>query len=690
MLIKKSIPALLFGASFFVLLFTAHPSIGWWDSGFYAAAAGQLGLPEPGGSILYVLLGRIFAQIFFFLPAAQAVTLLSITGTSLAAVMLYFSLRVIFAHTQREAGDTPARVAAALTALSLPFLPSIWLESHVSRVYSLGLLLASLLLFLAVKIWYSEQEKEKARWFALAVYVLGIDFAAHRLNAPFIPFFIILFFWQFRKHVLNPRIWIPLAVAVLVGFSLHAFLLVRAHTAPPLGATDTHTGAQLLAWIGMERFGSESNFLHLFNRRAPLWAYQIKHMYIRYLGWNFWGTASAQAGAVVPGLLHVPLLLGIAGFADSLIRKFKTWLFGFLIFFFFSFSLVLYLNVVAGFHQTREIDRLFLPSFMVFLLWVGIGLHAGLNVLSRFLPNAGWARRLGQAAVIVLAFVLLPGNALSHNWRSCNKNKYFFPADFAYNLLQSCEKNAVLFTNGDNDTYPLWYLQQAEHVRPDVTVANVSLMNLSFYLAQLARGDHPFVLDSAAVALPLRAELLASPLEIVLPPPEAEQGLVPADTLRTTFGGIRSGDRAFLRVQDQAMLAFLQANRWRRPVCFAATVAPVNLLGLDDYLVTEGITRKLQPVKNADITPAALEKNLLHVYRYRSFNDPAVPLDRGMVLLYSNFRQAFLVLANYHLQRGDRDRAKALFDLMNEKLPDWRFPAAQNRAVENFRKRLLP
>ena len=136
------------------------------------------------------------------------------------------------------------------------------------------------------------------------------------------------------------------------------------------------------------------------------------------------------------------------------------------------------------------------------------------------------------------------------------------------------------------------------------------------------------------------------------------------------------------------MSSFLKENRWNRPIYFAATVAPINLLGSEDYLSSVGIARKLLPVKNVEILPEELENNLFHVYRFRSFNDPDVYLDNSTISLYNNFRHVFIMLANHYLENGDKEKAVHVFHTMKEKLPDWRFTENQNTLVNSFEIRL--
>ena len=186
MYFKRFVPWILFISVFILLTLTYSPSISWWNSGGYAAGAFTLGIPEPGGSILFILLGNVFKTLFFFLPAVKAILLVSITATALSTVLFYYSSLAIFDIINYQSSWAIKSAAAFFTSLSLPFLYSIWQGSNSVQVYSLGLLLTALLFYLAIKIWFSDDEKAKTKYIFLSAFLIGLDFTAHRLNTPFL------------------------------------------------------------------------------------------------------------------------------------------------------------------------------------------------------------------------------------------------------------------------------------------------------------------------------------------------------------------------------------------------------------------------------------------------------------------------------------------------------------------------
>ena len=684
MFFKRAAAGILFILIFILLYYTSYPSIGWWDSGIYASNAFNLSIPDPGGSILYVLLGRVFVVIFFFLPAIKAVTLVNIISACFASVFAYYTLIIIIDNLPIEFPETGKILTSFFTGLSLPFLYSIWTESITSRIYVAGLLLTSIIVYCSVKIWFSEDEAEKRRLIFLTVFILGIDYTAHRLNTPFYPVVILLLIFPLRKELKIFRFWFILAGLYLLGFSLNLFILIRSPLHPPFAMDDIQNISQLFAWIDMKRYG-ESNFSIIFNRRGPFWSYQINHMYFRYFGWNFLGT---QGNGTIFNQIYfsyIPFLLGITGFIYSLIKKFKIWVLIFAAFFFFSFGLVVYSNIQEGFEFIREIDRLFIPSFFVFILWIGIGLYFLMSLVNNLLRKIILTQKSSIIIFSLLGFLILPLNVIVTNWFKCDRSGYYFPNDFAYNLLAGCGKNAILFTNGDNDTFPLMYLQSVEGVRNEVAVINLGLLNTNYYVEQLQQTYRLFPANSDVLNAnkfgPSRIYSSIS-IKIAFRDPLLKDK---EDTLTVKYQGRNFGKIKGLLGQDKALIELLETNSRERPVYFATSVDTSSMLGLSGYLRTAGMIQQLVAIKGDSILPQQLEDNLKK-YRYRNFNNSSVYTDKTVNNLFNNYRHLFIQLSQYYLNNGNREKAKEIFDVMQAKLPEWRFSEKQNRFVLDFKE----
>jgi hypothetical protein len=666
---------------FVPLTLTSSPSISWWNSGGYAACAYTLGIPEQGGSILFVLLGNVFITLFFFLPAVKTLILIGIISTSFSAVLVYLSLLAIFDNINYQIHSSIKTAAAFCTSLCLPFLYSIWQEANIVQVYSLGLLLTALIFYLAVKIWLSENKKTKTRYIFLIAFLIGLDFTAHRLNTPFIPVFVVLLLFPLRNQLKKIRFWLSIAGLYLLGVSFNLFLLIRSPMNPAYAMDNIQNFAGLMNWINMKQYG-ESNFSIIFDRRAPFWDYQVNHMYLRYFGWNFLGMQGEGTIFYKLYLSFLPLLLGAAGFIYTLIKHFKIWILIFTAFFFFSFGLIIYSNINEGFDLMREIDRLYIPSFYIFLLFSGIGLYLLFFLLYKLFIKIKLSSNLILTIAAVIGFILLPLNIFITNLHVCNKDGNHFPVDFAYNILTGCESNAILFTNGDNDTYPLWYLQTVEGIRKDVVIINLPLLNTDFYINQLQKKYKLFSDDSPVFdAEKFRPSYVDSSMIIKIPDAVSS----PSDTFTIEYLGRNFGEKRAIIPQDLALISLLRKNSWQKPVYFSATVSQDNMIGLTGNLSSCGIIQKLVRIKGDSVMYRELEDNLLYKYRYRSFDDPEVYSCRTTNKLFSNYRPLFLILSQYYLVKGDKLKARQIFELMESKLPSWRFTESDNEQVQNFK-----
>ncbi|KPL18709.1 MAG: hypothetical protein AMJ92_06895, partial [candidate division Zixibacteria bacterium SM23_81] len=215
--------------------------------------------------------------------------------------------------------------------------------------------------------------------------------------------------------------------------------------------------------------------------------------------------------------------------------------------------------------------------------------------------------------------------------------------DYGYNILNSCDQNGILFTNGDNDTFPLWFLQEVEGVRKDVRVVNLSLLNTSWYIKQL-KDMEPKV--------PM--ELSHYQIDRLIP--------------------VRLKNGTILRVQDQMIQEIITANNWERPIYFAVTVPPGNRPPLSGYLHMEAMVYRVTPEKKPDLVNIAkTRENLWEVYRYRGMADTTMYHSENTRRLLHNLSSAFISLADAYNRRGQREEAMLQLQRAVEVLTgDWR------------------
>ena len=413
--------------------------------------------------------------------------------------------------------------------------------------------------------------------------------------------------------------------------------------------------------------------------------YQLGHMYLRYFLWNFVGRASDiqddtwESGFEPTALMvwngenkaknhfyFLPLLMGIMGLVWQAFHRPKDLTILTLLFFFTGIAIILYLNQNPG--QPRERDYSFAGSFQTFCIWIGLGTLFFLQ----------WLRDiLGKVGFIVAAIIGLLAPALMgyQGWDDHNRRGRFIDRDFAYNLLQSCAPNAILFTGGDNDTFPLWYIQEVEGVRTDVRVVNLELLISDWYVNQLRkpqngalpipitlteeeyRGEGGLVLyDVAPQEIPIPLDLDALVENEVLRPKEASWA---PDTMVWDFP-VRGGvDNPYILRKDLLVLDLIQqvaSNNWERPIYFGSMMAPDSYLGLEDFFRLEGMAYRLVPLARSQLTPndrylgwigqEILHKNLTETFIYRGLDQPEVYLDEHIrqVIIGGSYLNSFFRL----------------------------------------------
>ncbi len=318
------------------------------------------------------------------------------------------------------------------------------------------------------------------------------------------------------------------------------------------------------------------------------------------------------------------------------------------------------------YREVRVRDYFWNAGFMFFGLWVGVGCACILGALFTS-KNTFLKSRLAPALLIL--FAASPALPLTQNYQTRDRHRNLLPHDYAYNLLMSCDKNALLFTNGDNDTYPLWALQEAFGIRKDVRVVNLSLLNTDWHIKHLKAIEPTVPISYTETQIDaLRPSLnpFTTPVSYTLP----NAGLAVALPIRSQANA--------LRVQDMMVLNIVDANAWRKPVYFAMTVSEDNFMGLGPYMSMEGLVYRLTK------TPVPSDKRIDEkrtaylidsVYRFRNFEGPG--LDKGEAArgLLSNYSALFMETALSY--RPTLSLIKASIDSLR-KLPQAGVPAADN------------
>ena len=426
--------------------------------------------------------------------------------------------------------------------------------------------------------------------------------------------------------------------------------------------------------------------------------YQLGYMYIRYFMWNFvgrqndvQGQGSGHEGEWLSGIkpvdaLHLgnqahlppttidnkaynrffflPFLLGVIGAIWHFKRSRHDAGIIALLFFFTGIAIVLYLNQKP--YEPRERDYAYTGSFYAFSIWIGLGVLALQQWMSRKVSN-----RMAPVLATVLGLFAAPLIMAEQGWDDHDRSTKLVAHDMSYNYLQSCAPNAILFTYGDNETYPLWYLQEVEHVRPDIRIVNLSLFDGDWYINDMRKKQN----SSAPLPITMKPEQyvagqrdvlpfvdykldgsveLSSMLDLLLSENASDKvemqdgsrlNFLPTKKLKLTVNKddvLRSGtvpasdagritpvmewtyNKGLVTKGTLAMFDILVHNNWKRPIYFANTMPKSQFNGLDNYLYEEGLTVRLLPLKlgkqNEDqqklANTPALYRNVMDKFRW--------------------------------------------------------------------------
>lgn len=537
----------------------------------------------------------------------------------------------------------------------------------------------------------------------------------------FVGLIVFAIYWTHKNRLRFANLASLSVFMIVIGYASYAVIFIRANTNPPINENDPSTPAAMYSYLNREQYG-DSPF---FNRRwSPdpihqqsyakyksdgdyFWSYQINHMFNRYLAWNFIGKSNDEqdAGWDPSKFWFLPFILGFIGLYHHVSKDYKNGLAIIALFFVTGYAIVLYLNQTEP--QPRERDYSYVGAFFVFALWVGIGASAILDYFKTVISKNEYFK-YASPAILFLMIVFIPGRMLAINYSLNDRSKWYVPYDYARNILASLEPNAIIFTNGDNDTFPLWYQQEVEGFRTDVRVANLSLLNTDWYIKQL-KNDEP----RGALKVPMPSNLTDQMLKTIQAIPWAKEGrvvYVPVNKtavmeseLGSQFANEFNVDDTIVwkmdpamefrgiplvRVQDFMIYNIISSSQWKRPIYFTVTVPEYNRIGLDNYLQLEGLVYRLVPKKGGDpfqrIQPEKMKENLLEKYWYRNMHLDGVFYDENIRKLGLNYRNLFQRLAFHFLNNNDHKTAIEVMDKMQELISNDSFPIDDPRIYVNI------
>jgi hypothetical protein len=538
--------------------------------------------------------------------------------------------------------------------------------------------------------------------------------------------FAALAFWaRRRKHTLVHLFAVGVLLMIL-GFSTYTMILIRANKHTPMNENEPRTFSGLLTYLNREQYGDFPIFKRRWSPEVDrqrtfreytsdfdfFWRYQMHHMFTRYLLFNYVGRTSRDQDDdwSAAQLFGIPLLIGLFGLYTHLRRNWQMATVFLILFVIVGYLIAFYQNQQEP--QPRERDYFYGGAYFVFAVWIALGMN-GLIELVRNNSRASRLASIGMAAVVLLGAVFIPFRMAWTNWHTHDRSKNWLAWETGYNMLQTCDKDGILITNGDNDTFPLWYLQDVEGIRRDVRVVCLSLANTNWYVQQLK--NPPYFPEAKAVPLSISDSRIATiqpalwePQIVTVPvPKEVYAACGITDTAITNKGKIEwrmqntleFGNTKAVRVQDIVVLDIIRTNQWKRPIYFAVTGAPDSRIGLDEYLKICGFAYRLTPAKatphDVGVDEPRLADNLMHEpegysqkpqygFKLRTIADTTVFFDENENRILFGLRLAFRSLTYYYLEgQHDPQKAALVVDRLQQIMPPSRMVAPIEESV-NF------
>ena len=746
----------VFAISLVIYGMTQARSLSFWDAGEYITCSSILGVPHPPGNPFYIVLGRFFVILLgHTIPHAIVVNFLSGLFSAFAVMFTYlFSVKLATMWLEKKNAWQAyliGIIAAFYTAFSFTFwtnaieaevysglafvlnlivwLTLIWVEksedfSHqhllllIFYVFFLGfgihqtsLQLAPAVVFIALYPILSKyyQETKSSFWLRffvygailVAIYLIGYSIA--KVNAlPDTPKILLalsilgLLIYHLRGKV-SAKAWIFVIILITVGVSTHLYLMIRSEFRPFINEGHPSTLSSFKDYVLRTQYGPTN----MFDRRATFF-YQMKEQFLTYFSWQFFHAETIVKWIKIPqNMIHTILqlfvaLIGFKGLFYQYKKNKHSFAYFFSFFFWASIAMVFVMNLSD--QEVRERDYFYVTAYNYWTFWMAVG------SVSLIASATNRNRVLGFITAIVMVF--MPILNLSSQYFIHDRSRELVALDYGQNLLNSLEENAIIFTNGDNDTFPLWYAQAVHDpsaieythydknatpqdetmsidslqtyplnpttktktlikeamdyknrslrgIRKDITIANLSLLNTPWYIKQLRD------LEGVEFNIPEKHIDLCqeSPSSALYPRqlPKNVTTKIRGTSAEDSFSiSFKAG--TVLYVKDMAVIQIIKDNYGKRPIYFAVTVSDV--VGFDEHLKNEGMVDRIVSTKgDMQIDIARLTKNVEEVYSYRGVFDDTIYKDSNMKRLLNNYGAAFFRAAQYYQMQNDEDKA---------------------------------
>ncbi len=657
------ISAVVFLVTLGVYIATLNPTTPFWDAGEFITTSHIVGVPHQPGTPLYVLVGRVFDVVFgsaditqASMHTAWAVNFMSAFFSALAVMLIYLIIWELSRRADPDAGWL-AHAGGLVGAFFLAFSDTFWNNAIEAEVYGLSAFMMALFTWLAIR-WYEYRENPGSNnLLLLMIYLLALGVGFHLGSILAYPgifilvlvskrralpvfdlmlmsagLFVFLLSTATRNNGLVILILIAYVVVVaarsmrghhfalvgsalfFVGLTVHVMMLIRAGASPEpfINQTAPDNFETLMSVIRREQYPP----LNPLERRAPLlWQYGY---YYNYLFKQFYFLGPGHGTLSVVTTVLGPIFLALVGLFQGL-RRIRPLIFLPLISYLINGDiLTLYLNFTD--HEVRDRDYFYFAAFMFFAVFIGLGASALMRYAvggeGKSAPEAeaegiDWRTAIPHVkigplglvtAVVLVVISLLPALPGHTKYFEHDNSENRIAYEYAWNILAGLDENAIIFTNGDNDTFPIWYLQEVEKFRTDVTVVNLSLVNLPWYVKQLKNSpDKPLAMGRSEEEI---------------------------DALRhRIFEDPKTGDRTVLMIKDYVVHDIITTNYEGsgHPVFFAVTIPQENMQRYFPNMLMEGMAYRLTDVTGPEgmprVAPDRVLENVFGVYRLNALMD---------------------------------------------------------------------
>lgn len=547
---------------------------------------------------------------------------------------------------------------------------------------------------------------------------------------------VLTYYFLKKKNILWAALFSGILL-ILIGYSSYSTIIIRSIQNPAIDENNPETITSLISYLNRDQYGEmnilprkfddipssvevsglplngqefsfeqkiQYAFYNVPNQLEFFWNYQIKKMYIRYFLWQFAGkgdstdplVSSMGANSNEDGVnwiqfgLPLGLLFGLLGIYFHFRRNKLDATAVMILFLMTGVAITIYLNQENP--QARERDYSYVASFMTFAIWISVGISAFIELIKKFFISKNEIS-VFRNIFLFLLLLIIPMRMLIANFDEHNRKGNYIAWDMAYNILQTCDENAILFTNGDNDTFPLWYLQFVEKIRTDVTIVNLSLLNTPWYIEQLKRENSKKQFIQMSDTEIQKIDFMRwekKLIEVNVPKDENNpSGRIEWELAPTYLN-------AALRVQDLMVLRIINDNDWQRPIYFAVTVSPTSLLNLDDYLQMEGLAYRLMNNNKEVLNKKKMNDHYLNSiaglewtknfsnnkdfykniskekqsgYLFRNLANPGVYIDPQLGRLVQNYRTGYVRLSIAYYLDGENNQAEQILLDMDYKMP---------------------